>query len=149
MNDNVPDSKNETERAALAAIRGRFTVHTANWLREWYGQCAYGYAAKNVQNSLALGGEGLRDFRLEVDAQRGFEARKSLADLDVQAAQAAVSQANSTEQYAKANERLKTAVAARVDLEKTSVLTQRASADLTFSLANRQADVNGTNALAL
>ena len=68
MNDNVPDSKNETERAALAAIRGRFTVHTASWLREWYRQCAYGYAAKNVQNSLALGGEGLRDFRLEVDA---------------------------------------------------------------------------------
>ena len=81
--------------------------------------------------------------------QRGFEARKSLADLDVQSAQAAVSQANSTEEYAKANERLKQAVAARVDLEKTSVLTQRAAADLTFSLANRQADVNGTNASSL
>ena len=81
--------------------------------------------------------------------QRGFEARKNLADLDVQAAQAAVSQANSTEEYAKANERLKTAVAARVDLEKTSVLTQRASADIAFGLANRLADVNGTNGSSL
>ena len=81
--------------------------------------------------------------------QRGFEAKKQMADLDVQAAQAAVAQAKGTADYAAAQKRLQKAVAARVNLEKISVATQRASADLSFALANRMADVNGTNSSSL
>ncbi|MBE7157469.1 MAG: hypothetical protein INR62_03375 [Rhodospirillales bacterium] len=68
MSAGVTNPESEVERAKLDTFRERFTVQTADWLRGWYRQGAYGYAANNVPNSLVLGGEGLREFRLEVDA---------------------------------------------------------------------------------
>ena len=76
---------------------------------------------------------------------RGFEAQVKQADLNVQAAQAAVEQANSAEEYLKANERLKQTVADRVNLEKISVATQRAAADISFGQALRLGRINSTN----
>ena len=61
----------EVERAKLEPFRQQFAAQTALWLQGWFRQCAYGYATKDTQNSLALGGEGLRQFRLEVEALIG------------------------------------------------------------------------------
>ena len=55
------------ERAKLEALRQQFTAQTVLWLRCWFRQCAYSYAMKDTQNSLTLGGESLRQFRLDVD----------------------------------------------------------------------------------
>lgn len=68
MSASINDSEIDRETAKLEALREQFVTQTTIWLRQWYRECAYGYAAGNVANSLQLGGEGLRQFRLEVDA---------------------------------------------------------------------------------
>ena len=77
--------------------------------------------------------------------QRGIEASRSMADLDVQAAEQARDQAHGMKEYLQANERLKDAVAARLGVEETIVATQRESSDLAFGLALHLGRINGTN----